>query len=656
VRVARIGALALGALALGALARPSGAAEAPGQVHPLLWPYAHSTGLVTAARERRIAALLARMSLAEKVGQLIQADIEGIQPADLERYPLGSIIVGGDPAPNGDVRAPPGDWLALMQSYQRIARAQRRGHTAIPLLLGLDAPHGIGHVRGATVFPQPIGLGAAHDAALVGAIGRATAEEAAALGFNWLFTPTLAIPQDLRWGRTYEAWSQDPALVRAYAGAAVRGLQGEVRGEGAADSIPRVAATAKHFLADGATEGGHDQGDAPVSERALIDTHVQGYLGAIDAGVMTIMVSYSSWHGVKMHGHRALLRQVLKGRLGFEGIVVGDWNGHNQLEGCSSGSCARAYDAGVDVLMAPDNWRELFSHTLQQVGAGEIAPARLEDAVRRVLRVKAALGLLDARPRAAVPPVVSPLEVLGSGAHRALARRAVRESLVLLKNDGHVLPIRAGAHVLVAGAGADDIGRQCGGWTLSWQGSGNRNVDFPQGQSIYAGIAAALASGGGSAELSPEGRSTRRPDVAIVVYGERPYAESLGDRATLDFDGADTGDLALLERLRAAQVPVVSVFLSGRPLWVESELAASDAFVAAWLPGTEGGGIADVLIGDAGGAARYVFSGTLSFRWPASTAAGGSDTLFPLGFGLRYGTAAGPGAAAGSGMSYSSKD
>ena len=598
-------------------------AAAAGTAHPGLWPYAHSTGLVDTATERRIGALMARMSLEEKVGQVIQADIDSIVPADLRRYPLGSIMVGGDPAPSGGVRAPPESWLAMTRAFRRTALERRASHAPIPLLMAIDAAHGIAHVRGATVFPQQIGLGAARDPDLIRGVGAATAQEAAAVGFNWVLTPTLAIPQDLRWGRTYESWSEDPALVRDYAGQMVRGLQKE-------SGVP-VAATAKHFLGDGATAGGRDQGDASVTEQELIRTHVQGYIGAIDAGVMTVMVSYSSWQGLKLHGNRSLLTGVLKGRLGFEGLVGGDWNGHNQLDGCSSDSCPRAMNAGLDMFMAPDSWQGLFQHTLLQVRAGEIPMSRLDDAVRRVVRVKFRLGLFG-RAAAADPP----LDWLGNREHRALARRAVRESLVLLKNERAVLPIRSSAHVLIAGAGANDIGQQCGGWTLSWQGVGNHNADFPRADSIYAGIASAVESGGGTAELSVEGRYARRPDVAIVVYGESPYAESLGDRPTLDYQSGADAALDLLRRLHEAHVPVVSVFLSGRPLQVQPEIDASDAFVAAWLPGTEGAGIADVLIGDAAGLSRFDFSGTLPFGWPAAPQADRTDLAFPFGYGLRY--------------------
>jgi beta-glucosidase len=599
----------LGLLSLWCAVSASAGAEA----HPDLWPRAHSVGLVDARTESRITRLMARMSLEEKVGQIIQADIGSIRPTDLRRYPLGSILAGGDPAPlGGDVRAPARAWLELTRAFRGIARERRAGHVPIPLLFGIDAAHGIGHVRGATLFPQAIGLGAMHDPDLIRRVGDVTAQEASALGMNWVFTPTVAVPQDLRWGRTYEAFSADPARVRRDAAAMVEGVQG--------NRDARVAASAKHFLGDGATTGGIDRGDAAVSERQLIDVHVQGYLAAIGAGVMTVMVSYSSWQGVPMHGNRSLLTGVLKQRLGFDGVVIGDWNGHNLVDGCSSVSCPGAFNAGLDMFMAPDSWQGLFEHTLAQLRSGEIARARLDDAVRRILRVKFKLGLFDSESR-----TEGRLELLGAAQHRALARQAVRESLVLLKNAAQVLPIRGGAHVLVAGSAADDIGQQCGGWTLSWQGARNHNGDFPRAQSIYSGLAEAIEAGGGSVELSPDGRFARRPDVAVVIYGEPPYAERLGDRASLVFD--DPEQLALLQRLRAAQIPIVSVFLSGRPLQVDEELNASDAFVAAWLPGSEGGGVADLLIGDARGAPRHDFRGTLSYAWPSG---------FALGFGLRY--------------------
>jgi beta-glucosidase len=612
-------------------AASSGAAR--GIAHAALWPRAHSANLVDPDTEHFVNELMQRMSLEEKVGQTIQADIGHITPEDLRHYPLGAVLAGGESAPEAGTNRTPAAWLALARALRAASIESRPGHTPIPILFGIDAIHGNNGVTGATIFPHNIGLGAAHDPTLIGRIGEATAQEMAAVGFDWTFAPALSVPQDPRWGRSYEGYSQDPQLVRRYAGEMVRGLQGEPNGMRTVQS-GHVAATAKHFLGDGGTRDGIDQGDTQVGEPQLIRLHAQGYVSAIDAGVMSVMASYSSWQGVKLHGNASLLSDVLKGRLGFDGFVVGDWNGHGQIAGCSNSNCAAALIAGIDMFMAPDGWQALFDNTLAQLRAGNIPLARLDDAVHRILRVKAKLGLFDAaRPWEARP------DVLASSAHRALARTAVRESLVLLKNHRQLLPLRAAARVLVAGDAADDIGRQCGGWTLGWQSSGHSNRDFPHGESIYAGLRAALEAGGGSAQLSADGSYATRPEVAIVVFGERPYAEGAGDLRSIEYQAGARRDLQLLQRLRAQHIAVVSVFLSGRPLAVDAEIDASDAFVAAWLPGSEGGGVADLVVGDAHGAPRYDFSGTLSFAWPASAAvrtAATPQTRFALGYGLNY--------------------
>ncbi|MFI4869291.1 MAG: glycoside hydrolase family 3 protein [Steroidobacterales bacterium] len=602
-----------------------------GAAHALLWPRSHSAGLLDAATERRVSELMAGMSLEEKVGQIIQADIGHLTPQDLRRYPLGAVLAGGDSSPAGGTDRTAAAWLATARALRAVSIEARPGHTPIPILFGVDAVHGNNAVAGATIFPHNIGLGATHDPALIGRIGAATAQEMATVGLDWAFAPALSVPRDLRWGRSYEGYSQDPALVRRYAAEMVRGLQGEPDGTDRVQN-GHVAATAKHFVGDGGTRAGIDEGDTGLSERALIHTDAQGYYAAIEAGVMSVMASFSSWQGQKVHGNASLLTGVLKGRLGFDGFVVGDWNGHAQIPGCTRTRCAAALMAGIDMLMAPDGWKELFDNTLAQLRSGDVPLARLDDAVRRILRVKLKLGLFDS-----VRPWEGRFEVLASGTHRALARTAVRESLVLLKNDARMLPIRASARVLVAGDAADDIGRQCGGWTLGWQGGADRNGQFPQGESIYAGIRSALEAGGGSAQLSIDGSAAGKPDAAIVVFGERPYAEGAGDLRSLDYQAAGRRDLALLQRLRARHIPVVSVFLSGRPLWVDPEFDASNAFVAAWLPGSEGGGIADLLIGDAHGNARYDFSGTLSFAWPVTRTAADAAPRFALGYGLRYG-------------------
>ncbi len=612
-------------------AAPENSADA---VHPQEWPEAHSPGLVDAATEARIDGLLAKMSLEEKVGQIIQTDIGAVVPEDLARYPLGSILAGGNGGPRGDDRATPLEWLELSRRFHAAALASRPGHVAIPLMFGIDAVHGHNNMLGAVIFPHNIGLGAAHDPELVRRIGAATAAAVAATGIDWTFAPTLAVPQDMRWGRSYEGFAQDPALVREYARAAVEGLQGPPQMAGKLQG-GRIAASAKHFLGDGGTFNGVDQGDTRVSESELIRLHAQGYVGAIDAGVMTVMASYSSWQGRKMHGNRELLTDVLKERMGFEGFVIGDWDGHAQVPGCRSDRCPEAINAGVDMFMAPNNWKGLFDNTLAAARSGEIPGARLDDAVRRILRVKFRLGLFEP-----ARPYEGRLELLNSPATRELAREAVRRSLVLLKNDG-VLPIRPSARVLVTGPGAESIPMQCGGWSLTWQGNDTSNADFPGAESVMAGIKRAVESAGGRLVNGSDLTGQDRPDVAVVVYGEQPYAEMHGD---IQFPIFNAGEpLAQLRRLQQAGIPTVTVFFSGRPLWVWPEIEASNAFVAAWLPGTEGGGIADVLIGDATGGPRHDFSGRLSFAWPNDRIPAGTrpadegQESWPAGFGLHYG-------------------
>lgn len=570
------------------------------------------------------------MTIEQKVGQTVQADISAIAPADLAQYPLGSILAGGNSGPNSNERASPAEWRALVNAFRQESLRTGPGKVPIPILFGVDAVHGHSNVPGATIFPHNIGLGAARDPDLIRKIGAATAAEVAATGIDWTFAPTLAVPQDPRWGRTYEGYGEDPDLIRRYAGAMTLGLQGElVRGRPIA--ADRVASTAKHFLADGGTSGGKDQGDAMLSERDLVRLHAQGYPPAIDAGALTVMASFSGWNGVKHHGNRSLLTDVLKVRMGFDGLVVGDWNGHGQIPGCTNTSCAAALNAGIDLFMAPESWKGLYESLVADVRAGKVPMARLDDAVRRNLRVKAKLGLLDdARGRGPDEAIV------GAPQHLALAREAVAKSLVLLKNNGSVLPIKPGARVLIAGDGANDIGKQSGGWTITWQGTGTTPADFPNGRSIFAGIADAVRAMGGTATLSADGTFTDRPDVAIVVYGENPYAEFQGDVPTLDYQPSAATDLALLKKLKSAGIPVVSVFLSGRPMWTNPEINASDAFVAAWLPGSQGDGIADVLIAGRNGKPKRDFTGKLSFSWPKTAASPVKDPLFAYGYGLSY--------------------
>ncbi len=627
--------LLLGGVASAVLAAPQAApqadtqsaTDAPGVAHPALWPAAASPAAITdTATENAISALLARMTLEQKVGQLIQGDISSITPADLAKYPVGSILAGGNSGPYGNERADAATWRRLVGEYRA---ASLKAGAGIPIVFGVDAVHGHSNLPGATLFPHNIGLGAAHDPALIERIGAVTAAEVAGSGIDWTFAPTLAVPQDLRWGRSYEGYSSDPALVAAYGRAMTLGLQGKLQAGQPLGAL-HVAASAKHFLADGGTFEGRDQGDARISEAELIARHSAGYPAAIDAGALTVMASFSSWNGVKNHGNASLLTGVLKHRMGFAGLVVGDWNGQGQVPGCMSTHCPAAINAGIDLVMAPDSWRGLFDATVQDVREGRITPERIDDAVRRVLRVKFKLGLLG-------PVAVDrgdPAQV-GAPAHLALAREAAARSLVLLKNNDKVLPVRPGARVLIAGAGADNMAMQAGGWTISWQGTDTAAADFPNGQTIGRAIAAAVKDAGGEAVLSSDGTFAQRPDVAIVVTGERPYAEYQGDIGQLAFK-TPPADEALIARLRAEGVRVVVVFVSGRPLFTSHLINAADAFVAAWLPGSQGAGVADVLVARRGGRPLRDFTGRLPFAWPADARSPVTAPLFRVGYGLDY--------------------
>jgi len=605
------------------------------------WPVARSAVPQDPKVEARIDEILAHMPIEEKVAQIIQPDINSITPEEVRRYKFGSILAGGNSAPGGEENAPPEAWLKLADAYWNASKAADWAGERIPVMWGIDAVHGHANVVGATIFPQNIGLGATRNPELMRRIGEVTAREMVVTGFDWDFSPTLAVVRDDRWGRGYEGFSEDPEVVRAYAGQMVEGLQGRA-GTDQFMGLGRVIATAKHFVGDGGTEGGKDQGDTPSSPQQLRDIHGAGYPPAIAAGVQAVMASFSSVRGEKVHGDRNLLTVALKGDMSFDGLVVGDWNAHGQVPGCSNTSCPASINAGLDIFMAPDSWKGLYDSTLAQARSGEIPLTRLDDAVRRILRVKLRAGLFE-KGAPSTRPFAGRFDLLGAPEHRAVARQAVRESLVLLKNNAGLLPLSPRANVLVAGDGADNISKQSGGWTISWQGSGFTNADFPGATSIYGGIRQAVAAAGGTATLSADGRFDRKPDVAIVVFGEEPYAEFVGDRATLEFSPGDKKHLELLRRLNAAGIPVVAIFLSGRPMWVNPEINQSDAFVAAFLPGSEGAGVADVLFRDSAGRIRNDFKGKLSYSWPRR--AGQTplnrgdvnyDPLFAFGYGLSY--------------------
>lgn len=605
------------------------------------WPKIVSPVPKDPAVEQKIVDILAQMSLEEKVGQIMQTEIQFTTPQDIKDYHLGSVLNGGGSFPNKNKQAKPDEWLAMADSFYDASMDTSDGKIAIPIIWGSDAVHGHSNVIGATIFPHNIGLGAMRNPDLVRRIGWATAREMRVTGIDWTFAPTLAVVQDDRWGRTYESYSENPEVVNSYADQMVYGIQGEPTSAEFLDENHAVS-TAKHYVGDGGTTNGDDQGNAEISEAELRDIHAAGYFSALEAGVQTVMASFSSWNGDKMHGHKYLMTDVLRDQMGFDGFIVGDWNGHGQLPSCDNLSCSTTINAGLDMFMASvDNWKELYNNTLAQVQSGEIPMTRLDDAVSRILRVKIRAGLFD-KGRPSTRGIAGAGDIIGSDEHRAIARQAVRESLVLIKNDG-VLPLKPSQKILVAGDGADNIGKQSGGWTITWQGTDNLNSDFPNGTSILGGIEEAVAAGNGSVTYSLDGSYSDRPDVAVVVFGEEPYAEFQGDRDTLEFEPGDKKSLALLKKFQADNIPVVSVFLSGRPMWTNPEINASNAFVAAWLPGTEGAGVADVLVADASGNPRFDFKGSLSFSWPKTPVQGplnphhdGYDPLFAYGYGLSY--------------------
>jgi beta-glucosidase len=638
--------------------------SAPAALHAASWPAVTSTVRKDPRIEARISELLGKLTLEQKVAQMVQADIRYVTPEDVKTFRLGSILNGGGAFPGNEKYSKVADWVALADRFYDASMDTSGGAPAIPIMWGTDAVHGHNNVVGATLFPHNVGLGAAHDPDLIQRIGEATAREVAATGIDWTFAPTVAVVRDSRWGRSYESYSERPEIVRAYAGRMVQGLQGT---GGTASFLDgnHILATAKHYIGDGGTHNGIDRGNNLSSEQDLLTIHGQGYVAALQSGVQTVMASYNSWQGYKLHGQRHLLSDVLKNRMGFDGLVVSDWDGVDEVQGCSKDRCAQAINAGIDLIMVPDQWKAFLQNTVAQVRAGDIPMARIDDAVTRILRVKMRAGLFE-KGRPSSRPLANRTAEIGAAEHRAIAREAVRKSVVLLKNDKCLLPLSPKANVLVAGDGANDIGKQAGGWSISWQGTGNTNTDFPGASSIYDGIRAAVTTAGGTATLSVDGSFQTKPSVAIVVFGENPYAEWHGDIKSIEYQGpSDDGhpvdlqrpapevsalfdnssgaaaeaaqpatpntDLALLQRLRQSGIPVVAVFLTGRVRGVTPELDASNAFAVAWLPGTEGGGIADVLFRKSNGEVNFPITGKLSYSWPRGR---GASPLFPYGYGL----------------------
>ena len=596
----------------------------------------------------RVDALLERMTLEQKIGQMTQPERMACDPSDVTFYHLGSVLSGGGSCPGQNQ---PADWVDMNDAYWEASMIEDEHHLAIPLIYGVDAIHGNSNVLGATVFPHNIGLGAARDSELVNRIAQATAREILAAGVDWTFAPTLAVARNDHWGRTYESYSEDPHLVASYAAPFVQGLQADLGDNG-------VVACVKHWVGDGGTTHGIDQGETTLSLGELRDLHMLPYRPAIDSGVLTVMASFNSWNGDKCHGHKQLLTDVLKGEMGFDGFIISDWDGIDYLSEDYYEAVGLAVNAGIDMFMVSEQWREFISHLRNHVLSGSVPMSRIDDAVSRILAVKFAAGLFD-KPRPKQRPWSNSAS-FGGQQHRELAREAVRKSMVLLKNQDNLLPLNKDSRILVAGKSANNRGHQCGGFTIAWQGvEDNQSIDG--GTSIWEGIQAqggnaTLSEGGLGLDADPE-----KHDVAIVVIGERPYAEGMGDVRTgnnvlveagsqikglmkilapygssLELAESHPEDLATIKNITSRGVPVVAVLLSGRPLLINQELAEVASFVSAWLPGSEGQGVADVLLGD------YDFQGKLSFSWPKEPQAElnvgdtGYDPLFPFGFGLSY--------------------
>lgn len=596
-------------------------------------PYLSDWPMVTSAiprdprDEETIRSLLAQMTLEEKVGQMIQPELTQLVPEDVRDFKIGSALNGAGCWPGGDKQAPIGVWRDTVETFRAAAEeAYRDRPFRIPFLWATDAVHGHNNVFGATIYPHNIGLGAADDPHLLRRIGQATAREVIATGMGWTFAPTVATPRDRRWGRYYEGYSEDPHIVARYAREMVLGLQGTAEQLRAGAG---VVATLKHWIADGATEFGADRGTARCSEDVLRNIHAAGFLAGIEAGAQAVMVSFSGWENAanydhtpgptpfnhKVHGSRYLLTDVLKDKIGFDGIVISDWDAHIEVAGCSDGDGGYAYAAGLDVLMVSQRnaWQSIHRTTVEQVRSGVLPMSRIDDAVTRVLRVKLRAGLFDREPGAA--PAV-PAEVVGCAEHAELNREAARRSLVLLKNAGGALPLAPGGRVLVTGGGADVLSKLTGGWTLSWQGDDIEPGDLPAARTV----AEAVREKAGEVTVDPllERADPAEFDVAIVVLGEDAYAEMRGtirpwrSAGYADLKLSYARDLAILRRLRAAGAKVVTVLLTGRPLYTTEEINLSDAFVVAWLPGGEGGpAIADMLFGAAD------FQGRLPCIWPA---------------------------------------
>jgi len=568
---------------------------------------------------------LSKMTLAEKAGQMTQVAntyVKNLQ--DIATYGIGSVLSGGGGGPNGQAGGTAGQWADMVDNFQSYALRSRLG---IPLIYGVDAVHGHNNVSGAVIFPHNIGMGASRDATLVQQEEDVTRQEVLGTGIRWAFAPCVCVARDDRWGRTYESFGEDPSIGSPLAVAAVQGFQGTALGP------TSVLATAKHFVADGGTKYGTgssgyliDQGDAQISETELRNVHLPPFTSAVNAGVGSVMVSYSSWNGVKDHGNSYLIDSILKTELGFKGFVVSDWGGVKQLpDSTYAAQLAHAINAGIDMIMVPDDYVGTINGIVSDVNSGLIPQSRIDDAVTRILNAKFSLGLFSSpyTDRTYTSQV-------GSAAHRAVARQAVRESLVLLKNDG-VLPLsKTGTYkIVVGGKSVDNLGYQMGGWSISWQGGSGATTTG--GTTFWQALQQAVA--GTNITVQNVGTRTKgnyKGDIGIWVGGETPYAEGKGDSSTLAF-GNDNS--SALSDLCSHTTKCIAILESGRPVVIKDQVPKANAFVAAWLPGTEGAGITDDLFG--GG-----FTGKLPVSWPSAVTdepintGDGKTPLYPIGYGL----------------------
>jgi len=573
------------------------------------------------SHEKEINALLAQMTLDEKIGQMVQPDLNCVTNlADIQKYGFGSMLNGGNSKPAAGNT--PEIWRQTVDELQSWALKTR---LKIPLIYGIDAVHGNNDVDGTVIFPHHIGMGATHNPKLVKQAEHITALEVAGIGARWAFAPCVAVPQDERWGRTYEGYSSDPKLVSQLGAAAIKGLQGDEL----SDQSDSVLACAKHFIGDGGTLDGHDEGNTICDEATLRKLHLPPYRAAIKAGVGSIMVSYSSWNGLKMHANKYLLTDVLKTELGFQGFLVSDWAAIDQISPDYKKDVELSVNAGVDMFMIPNapgktnNYAEFIRDVKDLITEGKVSPARIDDAARRILRIKYQMGLFE-------NPYTDPALTaqIGSPAHRAVARKCVRESLVLLKNENHALPLsKKIKHLVVVGAAADDLKIQCGGWTVSWQGDGQ----LTRGTTLLTAIRQTV-SPETEVTFSPDGSNIKDADAVVAVIGEDPYAEGYGDRTNLNLSAEDS---ALIAKAKTSGAPVTTVLLSGRPLILGSALEDCDAFVAAWLPGTEGEGVADVLFGNAKPTGKLPREWLRNDRQLAANKMAGQPQ-FKFGFGLTY--------------------